>query len=249
MTLFARNVIIPTDGDKELINLKEYRVEHVSATMQVVNAIKQAIRDGELKEGDKLPNEAEMAKALGVGRSSFREGMRILNAYGVVEIRQGEGTFIINRCAEQVFELLGFFSDDITMKYLIELREIIETGSLKLTYSRITEEQIARLKELADAINYVKPTERNIYVDKEFHVLLIQAADNPLLSQIYTMLSKMQVNLMNRLMCYEDVVRDAANSHHEILQGIVERDEEKAVQAMRQHLVNIKNYGVSQSTC
>ena len=222
--------------------MKEYRMEHVSAAMQVVNAIKQAIRNGELKEGDKLPNETEMSKELGVGRSSFREGMRILKAYGVVEIRQGEGTFIVNRCAEQIFEFLGFFSDDITMKYLIELREIIETGSLKLTYSRITNDQISKLKDLAEAINYSKPTEKNIYVDKEFHKILIEAADNPLLTQIYSMLSKMQTNLMNRLMCYEDVVGDASASHHEILQGIMERDEEKAVQAMRQHLINVKNY-------
>ena len=61
-------------------------VERVSAPMQVMRAIRDAIRRGELKEGDKLPPENELAKQLKVGRSSFREGMRLLSAYGVVEI-------------------------------------------------------------------------------------------------------------------------------------------------------------------
>ncbi len=222
--------------------MREYRIEHVSATTQVVNAIRDAIRTGELKEGDKLPNETEMSKTLGVGRSSLREGMRILNAYGVVEIRQGEGTFIINKCAERVFEMLGFFSDDPTMQYLIELRHVIEMGSLKLIYDKITPEQCQKLKELSDAIDYSKPTEKNIWVDKKFHELLIEITGNPLLIQIYTMLSKMQANLMSRLMCYEDVVMDASISHHKILEAIMAKNEEGCVNAMEEHLDNVAKY-------
>ena len=79
-------------------------VERVSAPMQVMRAIRDAIRRGELKEGDKLPPENELAKQLKVGRSSFREGMRLLSAYGVVEIRQGEGTFIINKACDPAVE-------------------------------------------------------------------------------------------------------------------------------------------------
>lgn len=222
--------------------MREYRVEHVSATTQVVNAIRDAIRNGELKEGDKLPNETEMSKTLGVGRSSLREGMRILNAYGVVEIRQGEGTFIINKCAERVFEMLGFFSDDPTMQYLIELRHVIETGSLKLIYDKVTPEQSRELKELADAIDYSKSTEKNIWADKKFHELLIEITGNPLLIQIYTMLSKMQANLMSRLMCYEDVVEDAGISHHKILDAILAKDEDGCIGAMEEHLDNVAKY-------
>ena len=222
--------------------MREYRIEHVSATTQVVNAIRDAIRTGELKEGDKLPNETEMSKTLGVGRSSLREGMRILNAYGVVEIRQGEGTFIINKCAERVFEMLGFFSDDPTMQYLIELRHVIEMGSLKLIYDKITPEQCQKLKELSDAIDYSKPTEKNIWVDKKFHELLIEITGNPLLIQIYTMLSKMQANLMSRLMCYEDVFMDASISHHKIIEAIMAKNEEGCVNAMEEHLDNVAKY-------
>ena len=84
-------------------------VGRVTATSLVVNTIREAIQKGKLKVGDKLPNETELAKEIGVGRSSFREGIRILAAYGVVEVRQGEGTFIVNKISEQILEFLGFF--------------------------------------------------------------------------------------------------------------------------------------------
>ena len=71
-------------------------IERINATSQVVNSIRAMIRKGELKVGDKLPKEADLAREIGVGRSSLREGMKILAAYGVVEPRQGEGTFIVD---------------------------------------------------------------------------------------------------------------------------------------------------------
>ena len=98
------------------------------------------------------------------------------------------------------------------------------------------------MKELSDAIDYSKPTEKNIWVDKKFHELLIEITGNPLLIQIYTMLSKMQANLMSRLMCYEDVVMDASISHHKILEAIMAKNEEGCVNAMEEHLDNVAKY-------
>lgn len=214
----------------------------VSATTQVVNAIRDAIRNGELKVGDRLPNETELAKTLGVGRSSFREGMRILNAYGVVEIRQGEGTFITNRCAEQIFEFLGFFPDDENLLHLIELRRIIECGSLRLAFQKLTEDDLRQLQELIRSMDTDFSTEKNIRSDRAFHELLIQAADNPLLAQVYAMLSKMQANLMSRLMCYDDVVEDAKQSHQEIAEALIARDEARCIDAMERHLDKVAEY-------
>ena len=82
----------------------------VNATDIVVNYVKDALRAGKLHVGDRLPKEADMAKELGVGRSSLREGMKIQAAYGVIESRQGEGTFVVDHCAQNFSEFLGFFS-------------------------------------------------------------------------------------------------------------------------------------------
>ena len=223
--------------------MKEYRIEHKSAAMHVVDAVRNSIRNGDLKEGDKLPNETEMAKELGVGRSSIRESMRILKAYGVVDVRQGEGTYITNRCAEQVFEILGFFpNDDMTMEYLVNLRQVIEPSNLKLNYDKVTDAQISELCELTGYIKTTEATEKRIWADAQFHKSLINASGNPLLAEVYSMLTKMQKNLMNRLMCYDNVVEDAYISHYEIIEGLKKKNGAACAAAMEQHLVNVKNY-------
>ena len=223
---------------------KEYMgVERVSAPMQVVKAIRDAIRRGELKEGDRLPSETVLANQLGVGRSSYREGMRILNAYGVVEIRQGEGTYIINKCAERVFEFMGFFPEDNTnLRMLIDLRRILEIGSLQLAASKVSRQDIAKLESLVEEMNESISYERNIYLDKSFHELLISLTGNELLVQIYSMLSQMQANLMSQLMCHSDVVHDAKLSHERILNALKDGNVKEVTQAMGEHLDNVASY-------
>ena len=100
------------------------RSERVCATDQVVNWVKSEIQSGRLRVGDKLPKEADMAEMLGVGRSSLREGMKILNTYGVVESRQGEGTFRVDHVAKNVFEFLGFLPNQENTAYFLELRRV-----------------------------------------------------------------------------------------------------------------------------
>ena len=85
-------------------------VERVNATAQVVNTIKRMLQRGELKVGDRLPKEADLAIEIGVGRSSLREGMKILAAYGVVESRQGDGTFIVDNTAKNFFDFFSLLS-------------------------------------------------------------------------------------------------------------------------------------------
>lgn len=73
------------------LNLKT--VKKVTATEQVITSIREALAHKQLKYGDKLPNETELAAKLGVGRSSLREGIKALTAFGILEVRQGDGTF------------------------------------------------------------------------------------------------------------------------------------------------------------
>ena len=77
------------------------RISRDSTTKQVVDVFQSDLKAGRLKIGDKLPSEVELAKMLGIGRSSLREALRVLSVYGIVEARHGEGTFIVdNRAAE-----------------------------------------------------------------------------------------------------------------------------------------------------
>ena len=124
--------------------------ERISATTQVVDAVRLAIQKGELKVGDKLPRESDMAEELGVGRSSLREGIKILNAYGIVESRQGEGTYIVDNSARNFFQFMGFFpSAENTINYL-ELRRTLEVGNIVSIYDKITCSELDALEKLVD---------------------------------------------------------------------------------------------------
>ena len=78
------------------------------AVDQVIAYVRYAVKNGTYNVGDKLPNESELAATIGVGRSSLREGMRILATYGIVEIRQGDGTYIIDKTVERFLDFLGY---------------------------------------------------------------------------------------------------------------------------------------------
>lgn len=125
----------------------------VSASDLVVNNIRSKIQRGELKVGDRLPVEADLARELNVGRSSLREGIKILTAYGVVESRQGEGTFITDNVASNFFEFMGFFPSKENTEYLIELRRVIEVGNIAAIYDRVTPQQYERLEKMVDVFD------------------------------------------------------------------------------------------------
>lgn len=210
--------------------------------MQVVNSIKKAILRGDLKIGDKLPNESELAKAIGVGRSSFREGMRILEAYGIVEIRQGEGTYVIDRSIDHIFEFLSFIPSEENMEYFVNLRRVVEAGSIKMVYNKLTDVEYKELQTLVFRINRQNSINDKIAADKEFHEKLVFYTNNPLIVQIYNMMSEMLSALMYQLMCYEDVAEDARNSHQQILDALRDHDLERSVIAMDNHLKAVENY-------
>jgi len=218
------------------------KVERVSATMQVVDAIKTAIQSGILKVGDKLPNESELSAELGVSRSSLREGMRILAAYGVVEIRQGNGTFVVNKFAEHVFEFLGFMPTRENIEQMAYLRQVLETGAASIIYDKLTDEQIAEMKALAEKINVNSSLSENIEADRLFHDKLISFTENNILIEVYHMMRNMIDVLMDDLMSKEEVVIAARKSHIEIANALEEKNYSRLYASISEHMGNITQY-------
>ena len=120
--------------------------QRVTSTELVVDFVRSAIVEGKLRTGNRLPPEEELSKSIGVGRSSLREGMRVLSAYGVVEIRQGEGTFIVDRVTENFLDFMGFIPTEENLISALELRRVIEIGNIIAICSNITTAQIGMLE-------------------------------------------------------------------------------------------------------
>ena len=218
------------------------KTKRVNATMQVVNSIKESLQTGELKVGDRLPNEADMANEIGVGRSSLREGIKILAAYGVVEPRQGEGTFIVDNRATNFFEFMGFFPSRENMQYFMELRRVLETGNIVAIYDKLTQEDFDRLEDSVQQFSEELSVEEYVRVDKEFHTILLSHTQNPMLIQVNNMVEAMRGDLLYKLFLNKDIVDVARNGHRKIVDALKARDLAECIKAVTNHIEVTKDH-------
>ncbi len=146
---------------------------------------------GELKPGDKLPTEIQLAEKLGVGRNSVREAIKMLSSIGIIESRKGAGTFIVSTMNSSILNplILSLVFAQGTSKELIELRLLLETGSAELALPNITETDIERLEEInnrlkQEANKEERDRKRLLDLDLAFHAELYKLAGNKLLFKV-----------------------------------------------------------------
>lgn len=210
-------------------------IERIGAVGQVIAYIRQAIRLGEYDVGDKLPKEDELAQLIGVGRSSLREGMRILEAYGVVEVRQGDGTFVTNKTAERFLEYLGYIPGT-DFRDFIELRKIIEVGSIASVYDKMTEDDLEELQHEIDLLQIENGLDVCVKADRDFHRIILTKGENPLLVQLEAMIYETRSDYLYKIMHFPDVVADARSAHQAILDALRKKDRIACVEQVLAHL-------------
>ena len=164
-----------------------------SAVDIVVNNIKQLLIDRRLKPGDKLPSELEISEGLGVSRGSVREAMKILSAFGLIDIRVGNGTYVCETPANSILDsfLFSFFTVNPNIDDIYEFRHIFEINILELILKHYDENQRERralkdnLDELGMLMKFGAYPEKLRENDLEFHRLLGKASCNLLAERIY----------------------------------------------------------------
>ena len=213
-----------------------------SVPLQVVDVIKASLKSGELHVGDKLPSESELADMMGVSHSSIREGIKILVAYGMLEVRQGDGTFVVDKFVENMFDFLGLNPQTDHYKSLIEMRQVLECGAAYLLSGKLSEEECCTLQDLAKAIKPENTLEENIYYDNLFHTTLIGYTKNDYLIEFYKMIKQMSVSLMELLMCHEDVLADAMAAHGRIADALRNGTTTEAWTETSRHISTIMKY-------
>ena len=151
-----------------------------SAVDIVVNNIKQLLIERKLKPGDRLPNELEISEGMGVSRGSVREAMKILSAFGLIDIRVGNGTYVCETPGNSLMDslLFSFFVSNPDIENLYEFRHIFEIDVLELVlkhYDSNEPERAALKKNLKDLEKMMKEgasPEQLKENDMEFHHLL-----------------------------------------------------------------------------
>lgn len=201
------------------------------------------IREKELRPGDKLPPERELAAMMRVSRPSLREALRALSIMNIVEIRQGDGTYVTSLEPDLLIEHLDFVFalDDSTFLELFEARKILEVGIAAIAAERITGEEIAELEAcLTESVRNMEDHEAFLEADLELHEKIAEAARNPILSRFMASIGQLGRASRSRTVEIPGVARQSVEDHQAIVTALTDRDPEAARQAMLQHLNNVE---------
>ncbi|WP_270215367.1 FadR/GntR family transcriptional regulator [Clostridium butyricum] len=215
---------------------------------QVIEEIKNQIKTGKLKKGDKLPSERDMVELFSVSRTSVREAMRALEVIGLIERKQGAGNYIKTNFDDSLFEPISvmFMLQKNSLDDIVELREILESYCIKLAVRNIYESEIETISEIMEEMYQAKNEEENLALDIKLHYLLIKASKNILLINIISVISQIMdesIKEFRKKILYEENNRAKLLSIHEkLVNAMKEHDTVKAVDAIEEHFKLIRKY-------
>ena len=220
--------------------------KHRNLAQGVVAFISDAIRDGSISPGDKLPTESEIMRIQGVSRTVVREAISHMQAAGMVETRHGIGTFVLEPTARPALGLDP--ATVVTMRdvlAILELRISLETEAAGLAAARRTESQLQQLRAALDGFqNAARNGEETVAWDMQFHLTIAQASAN---RYFHDILSHLGTNIIprSRINSARLAQDDPANymervgrEHEDIFNAISRQDADSARAAMRTHLGN-----------
>jgi GntR family transcriptional repressor for pyruvate dehydrogenase complex len=211
----------------------------------VIEEMKRMIESGELKEGDKLPNQPELAARLGVSRASLREALHTLSLIGVIEQHPGLGTVVTNRVPEFLPDHLSLplVSDEAATYELLEARQAIEVAMAELAVQRITDEEIRQMDQVVEEMNTaVREGRLRDYINKdaEFHQLIMQAAGNRYLWHSFLTIRRLFQQFLEEAFSALPWMLDRSSlGHARIYDAIKARDAKKARNAMASHISDV----------
>lgn len=225
-----------------------------SQTDVVIEGIKLLLTRGELEPGSRLPTEKDLAAQFGVSRGSLREGVRALAALGVLEPRQGDGTYVTALDPRTLLSPLGFLADLQLPAHatdLLAVRRVLETESVGLAASRVSDAELAEMNSvlaIAEATLTSDPNldldlEEFIHADTEFHRLIARASGNrPLAGIIDTLVGRTFRARLWRAIYDRGSLREAQAEHRAILDELERRDPERARIRMATHLLGVEEF-------
>src|SRR5437762_14335121 len=170
----------------EPVNVRSIRrsVRAPRVTEGAIDKIRERIVSGAWGPGDRLPKESELAAELGLSRNSLREAVRALSQLRVLEVRQGDGTYVSSLEPGLLLESTGFISHLLlgeTELELYEVRRILEAAAAALAAGRIDAEEKLDLGQILDRMRAAQTVEELVEADVAFHAVIAKAAGNAVL--------------------------------------------------------------------
>ncbi|WP_062513206.1 FadR/GntR family transcriptional regulator [Halobacillus sp. KGW1] len=214
---------------------------------QVADSLLDSLKNGTLKSGDKLDSVEVLAKNFDVGRSAIREALSALRAMGLLEMRQGEGTYVKSFDAAR-FSLpvsVAFLMKPEDMRELLEVRKILEVGAAGSAAVSRSEADIANMKDALRSMEEAGGNgELGEQADLFFHMALVRASHNQMLINLMSSVSEIMVQAMRetrKLLHINNGTERLLQEHKHVLEAIINKEEEEARTAMYAHLSSVEH--------
>lgn len=216
--------------------IKAIRQKRISD--EVFEQMKANILSGEWGTGKKIPGELELAEQFGVSRVSVREAIHRLVGMGVLTIRRGDGTYVSEVLPENYLNTLLpiLLIEGASLTEMLEFRAMIEVESVRLATRRANNDDLERMSELLAAMEKSKGNVSDFAdADLSFHIAIAMATHNNVFIKVNAIIHDMLKNTMEEIVGITGY-DDGLFYHKRLLEAIRNRDEEKAVSLMREHI-------------
>ncbi|MFV3403554.1 MULTISPECIES: FadR/GntR family transcriptional regulator [Pseudomonas] len=203
-----------------------------SLVEQAVDQLRSRIASGAWSVGQRLPTEPELAYDLGISRNTVREAMRVLAFSGLVEIRQGDGSYL--RTVQDPLQAVQAMAH-CTVEHARETRHILEAEAIALAALRRTDDDLSALRQALkqSAVHFHGDVDAYVECDIQFHQRLVDAAHNPALSELYRYFSGVVAAALQHNMTTVPRCQATFDLHGHILDALEKRDSETAKRLSR----------------
>lgn len=216
-------------------------LKHTPLVEKAIIAIRQMIVSQQLIEGEKLPPEHVLCRKLGISRSTLREAYRALQAMGFIELRPGKGAFVYNQKGintnGQVTEWFTIHEDELLDCFAV--REALEPLAVCLAIKRAEDHEIFEILGVnalfEQSVEQDDSAKMALY-DEMFHERIMRASHNHLLIRINERINKILASYRSKSFAYKNNSKNAIKPHRDIAAALLARDEQKAKEAVIDHV-------------
>ncbi|GAA2667875.1 FadR/GntR family transcriptional regulator [Streptomyces lunalinharesii] len=218
----------------------------MAVTDEAIEKIKGMIVSGALRPGDRLPRESELAAELGLSRNSLREAVRALALIRILDVRQGDGTYVTSLDPQLLLEAMSFVVDfhrDDTVLEFLAVRRILEPAATGMAAGRLPTAELDALQAALDALGSEPSLEDLIAGDLEFHRRIVAAAGNAVLCSLLDGLSGPTTRArIWRGLTQEGAVARTLAEHRAILGALRDGDAEAARAWATVHVASVEQW-------
>lgn len=227
------------------------KVKHIRVFEQAVEQLRSAILGGEFGPDNRLPTEQELGVLLGVGRSTVRETLRVLEAEGLITVRRGSGAYVateatLNATRGSVLRWLAQRQE--TVQQILQVRESIEGLTARLTAQMASTDTLAQLRQivaemttLSEDENAAKNADQLADLDVQFHLVVSAASGNDIAHEIVSHIVPAFSRANRAVLWVGWRIKESVREHDGILRAIEAGNLIDAENLMREHVVRVYN--------